>query len=492
MRNFPASTCPGTTGGGSAAAKGAEFDDVTVRRSSPSSADSVTPRLALALRPSGSNREDVGEDERRVPEGRFSRLARLAAAGARSGAGFVLSKGSERAAHSAAEALGNLRGLAAKVGQMASYVDGVVPEAHREAYETAMGRLRAAAPTSKPDEVRALVEEELGAPIDELFAEWQDTPLASASIGQVHTARVRGGASDGLEVAVKVQHPGITKALEADLANAGIVEQMAGAMGARRFNSKAVLGVIRQRFREELDYRLEAERLRYFRELHAHDDRIHVPAVVAERSSGRVLATELVRGEPFERACEADEALRQQWARTLWRFVFRGNLRGGMFNADPHPGNYIFHEEGRVSFLDFGCVQPISEMHRTNARAMHRAAIDRDEEAFRLAARAMIGTKPGKFEELLLGYVRGTFETLWNRPYRITRPYAASLVDGFKEAGQVARKMKDHEITPVSEDLFFINRLQFGFYSVLARLDVEVDYAAEEMSFWDEPDNYAI
>ncbi len=426
----------------------------------------------------------MGEDERRVPEGRLSRLARLAAAGARSGAGLVLSRSGDRAARSAAETLGNLRGLAAKVGQMASYVDGVVPEAHREAYEAAMGRLRAAAPTSRPAEVRALIEEELGAPLDQLFSEWDDEPLASASIGQVHRARVRG---TEVEVAVKVQHPGITKALEADLANAGIVEQMAGAFGARRFNSKAMLGIIRQRFREELDYGLEAERLRYFRDLHAHDDRIHVPAVIDERSSGRVLSTELVRGDGFERACEAGEPDRQEYARTLWRFVFRGNLRGGMFNADPHPGNYVFHEGGRVSFLDFGCVQPFSEHHRNHARAMHRAAIEKDEAAFRLAARAMIGTRPGPFEDLLLGYVRSTFETLWNRPYRITRAFAASLVDGFKEAGQLARKLPDHEITPISEDLFFINRLQFGFYSVLARLDVEVDYAGEELSFWDEP-----
>ena len=129
-------------------------------------------------------------DERDVPKGRLSRFARLAAAGARSGAGLLLSKSSEDTARKTAEALGTLRGLAAKVGQMASYVDGVVPEQHREAYETAMSRLRAAAPKSNIGEVRALVEEELGAPIDQLFEEWDDEPIASASIGQVHRARV--------------------------------------------------------------------------------------------------------------------------------------------------------------------------------------------------------------------------------------------------------------------------------------------------------------
>ncbi len=416
--------------------------------------------------------------ERRVPKGRLTRFARLAAAGARSGAGLLLSRTSEDAAQKTAEALGTLRGLAAKVGQMASYVDGVVPEQHREAYESAMSRLRAAAPRSSIGEIRALVEEELGAPIDQLFDEWDDEPIASASIGQVHRAVTR-----GIEVAVKVQHPGITKALEADLQNAGVIEQMAGVFGARRFDSKGMLAVIRKRFGEELDYALEAERLRFFKKLHEHDREANVPAVIDERSSKRVLTTEFVRGIDFEAACAADLASREAWARTLWRFVFRSNLVGGLFNADPHPGNYIFHEGGRVTFLDFGCVQPITIENRRNASAMHNAAMARDESAFRVGARALIGTRPGKMEDLMFDYVRLTFTPLFESPYRITRSFAASCVDGFKDMGVAARKLKDDEIVPVSPDLFFINRLQFGFYSVLARLDVSMDYAEIEKGF---------
>src|SRR5581483_9352743 len=201
---------------------------------------------------------------KRVPEGRLGRLARLAAAGARSGVGLALSKRSGGGAEQTAQIRGTLRGLATKVGQMASYVDGVIPEEHREAYEAAMKRLRAAAPTSSPEEIVALVEEELKAPLDELFDEFDREPFASASIGQVHKAVLR-----GKEVAVKVQHPGITKALESDLANAGIVEQMAAVMGARRFNSQAMLKIVRERFREELDYGLEAERQTAFAKVHA-------------------------------------------------------------------------------------------------------------------------------------------------------------------------------------------------------------------------------
>lgn len=418
-------------------------------------------------------------DHRRVPQGRLGRLARLAAAGARSGAGLLLSKNSEGAAEHTAEILGTLRGLAAKVGQMASYVDGVVPEQHREAYETAMKRLREAAPASSPAQVRRTVELELGAPLDRLFAQWDDAPIASASIGQVHRARL----SDGREVAVKVQHPGIARALENDLANAGLLESAVAALGARRLSSKAMLEIVRTRFREELDYELEAERQRFFALLHADFARIRVPAVVAARSSRRVLCTEFVRGSSFDQACGASESERAAWARTLWRFVFKGNLVGGKFNADPHPGNYFFHEGGAVTFIDFGCVQPLAQWHRRGAEGLHLAAMARDERLFRERCAALVGTKPGVFEDEIVHFIRMTFSPLFASPYRLTRPFAASLVEQFKEMALAVRKLRDADVPPLPADFFFMNRLQFGFYSVLARLDVEVDYSEVERGF---------
>ena len=180
-------------------------------------------------------------DERKVPQGRLSRFARLAATGVRSGAGLLFDRDGGSAAKHAAEALGTLRGLAAKIGQMASYVDGLVPEEHRQAYETALSALRAQAPTSSPAAIRAAVEEDLGAPIAELFAEWDATPVASASIGQVHRARMK----DGLEVAVKVQHPGIERAVESDLGSASMLETLAAVGGGRRFKTDEVLAVIK-------------------------------------------------------------------------------------------------------------------------------------------------------------------------------------------------------------------------------------------------------
>jgi predicted unusual protein kinase regulating ubiquinone biosynthesis (AarF/ABC1/UbiB family) len=130
------------------------------------------------------------------------------------------------------------------------------------------GRPRRAPPIQKSS---SLIESELGTSIDELFHTFEELPVASASIGQVHRAIVKLPAmlTQQQEVAVKVQHPGIVAALESDLANASILEQMMAIGGTRRFNSQGMLEMIRTRFREELDYRLEAERQRAFAKVHA-------------------------------------------------------------------------------------------------------------------------------------------------------------------------------------------------------------------------------
>lgn len=424
------------------------------------------------------------KDERSLPTGRLGRLGRLVSAGARAGIDLLGKRDSTHSAAAAAEVLGTLRGLAAKVGQMASYVDGVVPEQHRAAYETAMGALRQAAPRSPYPDIRSLIESELGGSIGQLFHTFDELPVASASIGQVHRAIVADAAGNPAhEVAVKVQHPGIVAALESDLANASILEQMMAFSGTRRFNSQGMLEMIRTRFREELDYRLEAARQKQFAQVHAGDQTIRIPAVHDALSSGRVLTSEFVRGAPFEQAISASEADRRAWAETMWRFVFKGNLVGGMFNADPHPGNYLFADGGVVTFLDYGCVQAIPPDQHEWAVAIHKTAIARDEQGFAEAGKKLLGTKPGPLEAIVLRYLRRCFEPLFVPRFRMTRQYAASLVDDFKDMTQQALKMEAVYTFAMPTEVLFMNRLQFGFYSVLARLDVDVDYASVERAF---------
>ncbi len=363
---------------------------------------------------------------------------------------------------------------------MASYVDGVVPPEHHGAYEGALKALRAAAPSSSPDDVRRVLTEELGDAPERLFAEWDATPIASASIGQVHRARL----DDGREVAVKVQHPGIDRAVEADLDNASSLELMLGAIAPRGLETKRAYEEIRERFLEELDYRLEADRTEAFARVHAGDAEVRIPAVVRERSARRVITTEFVRGVSLDEAAARPEAERARWAATLWRFVFRGTLGGRMFNADPHPGNYLFQEGGGVAFLDFGCVQEIPEGNHARALAVHRAALDRDESRFRDAARALLESRPGPHETRSVAYVRECFAPIFESPYRVTRPYVAGLVTEMRDIGRAAFK-RESNATGLPAGMVFMNRLQFGFYSVLARLDAPVDYNAVERTFID-------
>ncbi len=415
---------------------------------------------------------------REVPGGRFGRLTRLAQVGARTGASLLFSRDGKGAAEQAAEVLGSLRGLAAKVGQMASYVDGMVPDEHRDAYEKAMLGLRAAAPASAPRAIMRVVEQELGKPLPELFASFDEKPLASASIGQVHRATLH----DGRAVAVKVQHPGIERAIESDLKNGSVLEGMLSMLGPRALNSKQMYEEVAERFREELDYELEAERQRLFAIVHAADPAIRIPAVIAERSTKRVLTTELVSGKSLEEAALADEALRVKYCEVLWRFVYKGNLVAGMFNADPHPGNYFFHDDGTITFLDFGCVQPIPEPRLAEARNLHAAARTHDEALFRRSTVAILNTRGGAYEEAAIAYVRLCFAPLLDSPYRITREYVTHVVRGIYAMKQHILG-GDGSFVGLPAGMVFMNRLQFGFYSVLARLDAQTDYAAVETAF---------
>lgn len=417
-------------------------------------------------------------DDGSIPTGRFGRVARLASVGMRTGAGLLLSKTGVNAAEYAADVLGNMRGLAAKIGQTLSYVDGVVPEAQREAYEKALSKLRDATPRSAPNAIIELIEREFGTPLERLFTEFEHEPFASASIGQVHRATL----PDGRTVAVKVQHPGIADAVESDLRNASIMEGLVSSITPKGVDTKSIYREVAGRFREELDYVLEAQRQRTFSEFHAGDPLISVPDVVASHSSRRVLTSAFAAGLNFEDATQASADERAAWARTLWRFVFKGNLVGKMFNADPHPGNYLFNADGRVTFLDFGCVQPLESERFPAALGMHSAALAKDETAFAEHCARLLGTRGGIYGQRAIAYSRHCFEPLFGSPFRITRSYTSSLVE---EIGEMKKLFwaKDGSFVMLPPAMIFLNRLQFGFYSVLARLDVAVDYADVERTF---------
>ena len=413
----------------------------------------------------------VDDTNRRVPSGRLTRTARLAAVAAQVGTGLVFRDGATSAAKAASQ-LAYLRGLAAKIGQLAGYVEGFLPPEQKAAYAAALRSLQDAAAASPIEEVRSVVEEDFQKPIEQLFESWEDSPFASASIGQVHRAKYQ-----GCDVAVKVQHPGIAESMEGDLANGAMLESVARAFLGKNFGSRAMFEELAAGFREELDYLAEAAHQEAFRTFHQSNPAILIPEVLPERTSRRVLCSRYVTGMKLEDACLAPEPDRAQWAATLWQFVFGSFLGAGMFNADPHPGNYLFQADGRVAFLDFGCVRKIPADRLESIRRMHAAVLRGDEPGFADAVTRMMQTAPGRAESLSIEFVRACLAPVLHSPFRATVEYAEGLVQQAREFTETVRKLPANEVTPSPPDLVFVNRLHFGFYSVLARLNAEVDYA---------------
>lgn len=417
----------------------------------------------------------------KLPTGRLRRAFDLARVGAHAGASWATAKGTEAAAKKTAEVLGNLRGIAAKVGQTASYVDGLIPPEQREIYEKALRKLQNATPPTAFEELRIVLEQDLGRTVEDLFSYFEEEPLASASIGQVHRARLK----DGTAVAVKVQHKGIEEAVESDLKNISMLEGIVDIAGPKGMRTGPIFNEVLHRFRQELDYRVEARNQEAFRSFHQGYDDIRIPEVYPQTSSKRVLTSRFIEGSTLEQAKLAPEALRARYARAMWRFVFRGNLVGGAFNADPHPGNYIFGEDGVVTFLDFGCVQPIFDQTRRAAVDAHRAIIAGHQANFDSAVAQLLGTRGGDYGAASLAYSRRCFDPLTSSDYRLTPRYAAEL---FAEVRKMKQSMsaKDGSFVAPPPQLALMNRLQFGFYSVLAQLDVSVNYQAVELDFLDE------
>jgi predicted unusual protein kinase regulating ubiquinone biosynthesis (AarF/ABC1/UbiB family) len=266
-----------------------------------------------------------------------------------------------RTAERYVELLGRSKGALMKVGQILSFaaVSSAVPVEFQSIYQLALARLRSDAPPMEPGLARVVIERELGARFERSFAEFDWKPIAAASIGQVHRARLY----DGRAVAVKVQYPGVGEAIRADLKNAELLVSFLRLVFSGlspRGVSLDVRSVAREysvSIEEELDYRLEASNQAEFAEHYRGHPFIHVPDVICELSTGRVLTQDLVHGRCWDEALLADQELRDKWAEAIHRFVYRSYYRLNVFNSDPHPGNFVFHDDGSVSFLDFGNVK---------------------------------------------------------------------------------------------------------------------------------------
>ena len=289
----------------------------------------------------------------------------------------------EEAAKVLAAQAGRLKGGLAKVAQLAAYDPGASLGNRRGASAQAravLGGLWSQAPGMAGAAIADVVEADLGKPPQQLFATWESTPLAAASLGQVHAATLH----DGTSVVVKVQYPGIAEALRADLDDAGFVRKLAGAEIGDTLDARG-LAVLGEAVRGELDYRAEAASQDKFAAAWAGDPVIRVPRVIGELSSLRVLTMTRAPGRTIPDLAGASAELRRQAALGIYRAVWGSPLVHRLLNADPNPGNFLVEElaDGHVHVwcLDFGCALELPEPVRAADRELWWGLLDEDSEA---------------------------------------------------------------------------------------------------------------
>ncbi len=247
-------------------------------------------------------------------------------------------------------ALGTMKGAAMKLGQMLSFMDvGLVPEEFREDFQAKLAELRDAAPKVSFKEMRKVIEGEYDEKLDEVFETFDPVPIAAASIGQVYKARLH----DGRDVAVKVQYPGIGAAVRADMQNLGLILRLMKSV-APGLDPKALGEEIRERIDEELDYELEASNQRTLARIYNGHPFIVVPKVMTDLSREKVIVSEFVSGRGFEECKQLPDEERNRIGEIIFRFYFGSMYRHHQFSGDPHPGNSMLLDDGRMAFIDFG------------------------------------------------------------------------------------------------------------------------------------------
>ncbi|HEX3963390.1 MAG TPA: AarF/ABC1/UbiB kinase family protein [Trebonia sp.] len=379
-----------------------------------------------------------------------------------------------RTAEDIAETLGTMKGVLMKIGQLASYVDdGLNPQVRRT-----LSRLQDSVPPMSAELAAGVIETDLGAPPDELFEKWDPAPIAAASIGQVHRAITR----DGLAVAVKVQYPGIRETIEADLGNVALIKRLIK-VAAPRQDVDGLIAELRERIREELDYEREARNQQRFADYFSGHPTIDVPSIVGGLSSERVITSELATGARFAEFMTWPQEEKDLAAETIYRYTFRSLYEMHSFNGDPHPGNYLFHPGGRVTFLDYGLVKDFTPEELAPLVAMVRhLCVDDDPEGFRRAMEAagfLVPDAPIPTDQVVehMGVFYDTVRTRGRQT--MSSEYASSLARRYFDFGNPLAAYAN-----IPRSYVILQRINLGVFAILGDMAATGDWRALAEEIW--------
>jgi predicted unusual protein kinase regulating ubiquinone biosynthesis (AarF/ABC1/UbiB family) len=422
----------------------------------------------------------LGSEQQEVPTSMIGRFGRLAGSMGRTGLSLGwqrLRTGAGRLDEDLAMELvrsfGTLKGVAMKAGQILSYTDeSLPPEAKR-----ILATLQTHSPHLPFSHIERSVRDELGERGADLVGRMEARPVASASIGQVHRATL----PDGTAVAVKVQYPGIEQALETEFRAAG-----AGVRFARLLmpagDIDAYVREARERILAECDYRQELGWQQRFAELFREHPVLRVPKAYPEYSSRRVLTSGWVQGQRFDAWLDAGprQEARDRIGVALYEFYLGSLLRYGLFNADPHPGNYLLLEDDTLAMLDYGCVRHFSSA-QVQAFVSLGDAVRRDEPWRIREALEAVGAPQGPAFDRTRALLRAFFSpTLQDR----AQPVAPLAQSGVGEMLSDKRTLAELRLPG---EFLFLFRIRFGLHAVLARLGSVANWHRLETAWAEDP-----
>jgi predicted unusual protein kinase regulating ubiquinone biosynthesis (AarF/ABC1/UbiB family) len=384
-------------------------------------------------------------------------------------------------------ALGTMKGAAMKLGQVMSFLDvGLVPEQHREEFQRELAKLRDAAPTVSFKQMRKVIEDDLEEPIAEVFGSFEEEPIAAASIGQVYRATL----PDGREVAVKVQYPGVAAAVRADLQNLEMIMRLLKRM-TPGLDVKAIAEEIKERIVEELDYELEAQNQRSLARIFAGHPFIFVPDVISSLSRERVLVSEFVHGAGFEELKGRSQAERDRLGEIVFRFFLGCLYRHRQFSGDPHPGNFLLQDDGRVAFLDFGLFKRLDSGPVELELAAQRAVVEGDSASLhQLLAESGFLPEPERVDpEHLLAFIESAiwWYTTADETVELSPEIATQvMIESSDPRSSHFREMRHQDMRP---EHLFGRRMEMLTLAVLSQLRARANWhrIAREWMYNDPP-----
>jgi predicted unusual protein kinase regulating ubiquinone biosynthesis (AarF/ABC1/UbiB family) len=371
-----------------------------------------------------------------------------------------------------AASIGQLKGIAMKAGQLMSYLELQLPPE----LQSALSVLQTHSPPMPFERVKEVIEAELGDRASPLLAQMQAVAAAAASIGQVHRAKL----PSGDDVAVKVQYPGIEKAIADDFRPAALGTRFASLLvpGA---NVDAIVREAKRAMLEECDYEREARYQERFARIYAGHATLAIPPVHTPYCSRRVLTSSWIDGLRFDEfiATHPSSSERDRFGEALFEFYVGTLFRHGIYNWDPHPGNYIFRRDGRIAMLDYGSTREFDRAFVQKLAALTRAVHADTRDTLHGALRDLGIVKDDQNYDFVTarGLVRSLYGPMLRDETLAVEPGEA------KPLGAVLESKRELLKLHLPGEFLFILRIRFGVLSVLAKLGARANWYRLERRF---------